>query len=115
MGSAFYSWEKCFNAISILASGSGGLRERLRDAWFDSLIRLQGHPIPWPELREKFDDIGERLTPEISAGPEAVHRMHDDDLRKIASDILSLYDSVCREYVLDPNATEQSVAARQKP
>lgn len=114
MGSAGYSWEKCFTGVSILASGSGSLRERLRDAWFSSFIRLMGHPIPWPEIREKLEDIGERLMPEISEAPDAVPTMQNHELRKIASEIVDLYDSVCREYALDPQATEHTVATRRR-
>jgi hypothetical protein len=112
MGSAGYTWEKCFTAVSILAGGAGGLRERLSDAWVSSLTRLEMHPIPWPELREKFERIRDQILPEISAAPDAVRKMEEHDLRKLAEEIVSLYDGACREYARDPNANERSVSAR---
>jgi hypothetical protein len=105
MGSSMYSWEKCYTAVIALASGAGGLRERLSNAWWHHLHLLGAHPIPWPDLREKFEKIGERLVPEISSAPEDSAKMQEDDLRSIAREIVELYDTVCARH-----ATEHTVA-----
>ena len=88
--------------------GAGSLRERPSSAWWDNLRELMGHPIPWPDLREKFDRIGERLMPEISSAPDAMHKMRDGELTEIAGEIVDLYDTLCAHTA----RTSEDTAAR---
>jgi hypothetical protein len=62
-------------------------------------MRLNTHKIPWPDLREEFDQIVEQLS-----APDAVDKMQEDNLRKVADEIVSLYDGVCRRYAVDTDA-----------
>ena len=106
--SAFYVWERTRRAVRSLAGGAGSLRERPSSAWWDNLRELMGHPIPWPDLREKFDRIGERLMPEISSAPDAMHKMRDGELTEIAGEIVDLYDTLCAHTA----RTSEDTAAR---
>ena len=107
MGSALYSWEKCHFALLTLAAGTGTLRERLASAWWNNLNLLTGHPIPWPDLAEKFDSISLRLMTEISTTEHP--RLTEDELRDHAKEIVVLCDHVFQRYALDPDATEHTV------
>jgi len=99
--SGFYTWEKCNVAVRNLASGTGNLRDRLGAAWDHGLRHLVGHPIPWTDLQQEFNKIAAKLAPEISKGSDAKRTMEEDDLRKLASDIVDLYDLVCGRYAVE--------------
>jgi hypothetical protein len=94
-GSPGYSWEKTYLAVRSLACGQGDLRERLHTAWWSHLTGLRAHPIPWPELQTKLDEIGARLVPEVSTGADSSRHMGNDELGKIAGDIVDLFNRVC--------------------
>jgi len=99
--SGFYTWEKCNVAVRNLASGTGNLRDRLSDAWGHGLHHLVGQPIPWPDLQQEFNKIAAKLVPEVSVGADARSAMQDDDLRRLASDIVDFYDLVCGRYAVE--------------
>ncbi len=91
-----YAWEKTHVAVLMLAAGTQSLRGRLEDAYVFSLIRLRPeHDFPWPDLRQKFEDLMQEMAPEgnflvaLSAWP-------DEDLKRIAEGIVGLYDRIAR-------------------
>lgn len=96
MGYNGQAWERMHLAVLTLASGTGSLRDRLRDAYTDNLRPLRPeHHFPWPDLRQSFEDLMQDLAPErrIEA---ALASWSDEDLRRIAKLIVSLYDRVAR-------------------
>ncbi len=91
-----YAWEKLHVAVLALAAGSGSLRDRLENAYVSSLMRLRPeHHFPWPDLLEEYEDLKREMAPEghfkitLASWPE-------EDLKRIAERIVSLYDRVTR-------------------
>ena len=91
-----YAWEKTYMAVRNLAIGSGVLRERLYDAWWDNLNLLTVHPLPWPDLRKKFEQISERMTQDVLEKGITNQKTSEESLRTLALEILELYDNVCK-------------------
>jgi hypothetical protein len=92
-----YVWQKTYQAVLILATSTKSLRERLGAAWWNQLNSLTGHPIPWDDLREKFEKIQRDLLPEISR--DSAPRLSEEKLREIAGEIVDLYDDACKRNV----------------
>ena len=90
------AWEKLHAAVRTLATGTDPLRNRLADAYVSSLMRLRAeHHFPWPDLRQRFEDLMLELAP--NGRVDLVLRaLSDEDLQRIAADIVSLYDRVTR-------------------
>ena len=80
-------------AVSILATGPGSLRERLSQAYF-KLFELSGLPIsPWDDLQEKYEQIHALMQKWIPA--DAMDGIsYNDELSKIADKILGLFVAV---------------------
>lgn len=109
MGSAGESWEKLNEAVSALAAGSGGLGERVWDAWLTGLMQLRLRRMPWPDLLKRFD----RIEQKISFSSVPIKEMQEEDLREIALEILSLFDAVCRRYALELHARDNNLKRRR--
>jgi len=91
VGNYSYAWEKLHAAVLILAGGSGTRSERLRDAYVSTLMRLvPERDFPDNELRERFLTLTGDIAP---GGPNevALAGWPDDDLKRLAEAIVSLY------------------------
>ena len=94
--SGSYAREKLQTAVLILAAGTGTLRERLEDAYVSSLIRLRPeHHFPWPELRQRFEDLMEELAPSGDV-KTALASWPEHDLKRIAEGLVGLADGIAR-------------------
>jgi hypothetical protein len=91
-----YAWQKTYQAVRILAASPKNLRERLSDAWWHQMNSLVGSPIPWDDLRGKFEKIQSELVPEISERAEAQTKLSEQELGTIAAEIVDLHDQVCK-------------------
>ena len=100
-GTPDYSWEKFFLAVTTLASSQKNLRERLSDAYWHNLHSLTGSPMPWEDLRDRFEQLRGKLLPEISTHGEVNAHLDEDGLRELAAEIVSLFDRVCARYPRD--------------
>jgi len=89
--STAYWWEKSFVAVDALASGARPLRERLRDAWDSSLMRMRLHASVCPELSERFN--------KIEASFSKLEALEEAQLKGLASAIVSLYTEICRVHL----------------
>ena len=99
MGGDSYAWEKLHIAVLILAAGTGSLRERLEEAYVSSLIRLHSkYQFPWNDIRRDFDDLMQEIAPARDL-TVALSRWSEEDLRRIAEGIVSLYDRVLRKTI----------------
>ena len=99
-----YAWEKFYVAVGALASATGTIQERLLGAYVNALMRLDVLHIELPrELAERFKAVSTALTQALDQGEGAVAAITDEDASKIASEIVSLYDSICRLYYADSN------------
>lgn len=110
-----YAWEKMHAAVHTLATGTGSLRERLEDAYVSSLILLRpDHHFPWSDLRQRFENLAQELAPN-GRFDLALGTWPDDDLQRIAGNIVSLYDRI--GYViaaLDEDESSEAWQARQE-
>lgn len=91
-----YAWEKTYGAASVLACGSGPLRQRLADAYWYHLSVLRDEDIPWPDLRRQFATICNELTRSGGSLREALAARPDDDVRLIAQEIVDLFGRVAQ-------------------
>lgn len=92
--SADYAREKTYLAVLTLASGSAPLRDRLADAYESQLRRLQVHQIPWPDLRQRYEDICDEIAPAGGDPRDALAAWPDEDVRRIAQAVVDLFSSV---------------------
>jgi hypothetical protein len=91
-----YAWEKLFTAVLILASGSGSLRERLENAYISSLIRIRPeHHFQDADTKERYVRLIEEIAPE-GRSDVAISMWPEEDLKRIAEELVGLYDSVAR-------------------
>ncbi len=91
-----YAWEKLHFAVLALAAGSGSLRDRLEDAYVSSLERLRPElHFPWPDLLEECQDLMREVAPE-GQFKIALASWPEEDLKRIAERVVSLYDRVTR-------------------
>jgi hypothetical protein len=93
--SAFYVLEKLTQAIYALATGAGGVHERLSNA---ALYFWPAHPedIPYEDLRRTFSGIRDDLHFEPAKGDEGrmaatLRITSDEDAAAIAQRIVGLY------------------------
>lgn len=92
-----YAWEKLYTAVLLLAAGTGTLQERLADAHSSSLTRLRAdHHFPWPDLRQRFEDLMEEIAPAGGRADVALSAWPEVDLKRIAEGVVGLYDAVTR-------------------
>lgn len=87
--------EKFHTATSTLASGTGPLKTRLRQAFVPTLITLQAEDFPWPDLWDRFLAVKEELAPN-NRPDVALERWWDFELGRIAHEIVEIYDQITR-------------------
>jgi hypothetical protein len=90
-----YAWEKLHVAVSILAAGSGTLMERVKDAHVSSLIRLQADDFSDADTRNRFTILMDEISPQ-GRSDVALAMWSEEDLRRLAEGVVSLYDAVAR-------------------
>lgn len=91
-----YAWEKLYTAVLILASSSGSVQIRLRNAYVPHLMNLRSqHHFPWPDLRQRFEDLMEELAPNGQIDV-ALANWPDEDVKRIIEGLVGLYDLVAR-------------------
>ncbi|AUX28172.1 MULTISPECIES: hypothetical protein [Sorangium] len=99
-----YAWEKLYMTVRILAASDQRLQERLAAAWVHSGIRLSYGVAPdLPEdLQAEYNAIHDALTkvqdPDQGSVNATCAALSTDEASELVQRIVSLYDSVCREY-----------------
>ena len=86
-----YVWEKLNAAVSALVGGSGTLQERLQGSYGGTLEYVEPEQLP--------DEMPEKLAKDLERIHEAMSNlsvMTDTHARRLALEILSLYDRVAR-------------------
>ena len=97
-----YAWEKGFLAVQGMATSARTIQERVGDAYIYHLVHIREENVS-PELFERIEAIGQRLTREKAIGDEGtvaatVAKMSEADAIKIADEIVSIYDEIARGY-----------------
>ena len=98
-----YPWEVFFTATHGLASGTGRIQERLENTGSYLVGRVRP-PLSMPdEIQQKADSIMDRITCIPAKGDEGTlaatcRQLSDDDARKIAQDVVSVFDEICKLY-----------------
>jgi hypothetical protein len=87
--------EKFLNATRILASHTGPMKARLREALVPDLLTLTPEDMPWPDLWERFITIREEIAPHQKTDV-LLERWWDFELGRIALEIVDLYDEMSR-------------------
>jgi hypothetical protein len=90
-----YAWEKLHVAVSILATGTGTLMERLKDAHVSSLIRLQTDDFSDVDTRNRFAILMDGISPQ-GRSDVALAMWTEEELRRLAEEVVKLYDAVTR-------------------
>lgn len=95
-----YTWEKLYVAVTTLAAGTDRLQDRLRDAYTAALIRLKPDDFP-EDQRQEFRQLQARMNREPAHRSEGTittttRLMSDEDARRIAEQIVSLFDQTSR-------------------
>lgn len=99
---ALQTWRRLFSAVLTLTCESGSVQERLADAYLSNLERLHDEP-GLPELiREDLAQLeAEMLGAEPAHGHdlvrESIRRLDRERARRIAGQIVSMYDKLTRE------------------
>lgn len=99
-----YAWEKLYVTVRTLASGTGNIQERLADAYISGLylIGLGKNDVDLPaDLRPAHADIKRRMTRVPAQGDEgsvvaSARVMSDDEARKVAEQIVDLFNEVAQ-------------------
>jgi hypothetical protein len=90
----YYSWIRVYAAVIVLAT-DGPLQLRLRDAYANSLCRLEVSDLP-PELRLKFGDLQRLMKPlapyEQTQSNSSPSGISDGDAQTCAIIIAEMYD-----------------------
>lgn len=96
-----YRWEKFFEAVNTLASGSGSIHERLFNAVaYNNLSGLNRY-FPEKDLREKYIDLMNELTEEEPIGNEGsvkatINKMTPEKASELATKIVSMFNKICK-------------------
>lgn len=99
---ALRSWRRLFSAVLILTCESGTVQERLADAYLSSLESLHDD-LGLPEAirtdlaRIEVELLGAEPDRERELLRERIRRMDRERARRIAGQIVSLYDKLARE------------------
>ena len=95
--SASHTRELLHNAARGLARGGGALAERLRYAYTDGLIQLQGATTPWPDVTDELRDIMDYFAvyPK-TIGRLIIEGLSEDDQRRVAGEIFDLFVKVTK-------------------
>ena len=88
-----HSPEKLTRGVTTLATHSGGIKERLPDAYIDSIQYVKLENVP-EKCRPQLQRIHETMMAGKGTIIEAVNLMTVDDTREIAAAIFSLYHDV---------------------
>ncbi|MFC3833872.1 MULTISPECIES: hypothetical protein [Deinococcus] len=95
-----YAREKFSVARYTLASGTGRIQERLRDAWVYSLINVMPErDLPQKHLRAEFEQHAARITSGIPVGQEGtiaayINTLSDEEAQEEAVWILSFIHQI---------------------
>lgn len=87
--------EKFLNATRILASHTGPMKARLREALVPDLLTLAPEDMPWPDLWERFITIREEIAPH-QKNDVLLERWWDFELGRVALEIVDIYDEISR-------------------
>jgi hypothetical protein len=88
---AGYAWEKTYDAVRSLATDAQPLSVRLESAWNDGLHLLTIHTLPWPDLRERFEDIEDLFKLDSRTGKPIIRMVSEDERRDVAAKIFDLF------------------------
>jgi hypothetical protein len=104
-----YAWEKFHLAVQCLASGTDPLPQRLRDAWMPSLGSLWSPThIPDAHLYARLKVLKRDLAP--ADGCLIAETLPENEQRRMANEICSLYDEVCRRRAIEQSGPEATPA-----
>ena len=88
--------ELTYRAIRAMAVGASPLVERLNRAWNEALSILVLSGVPWPDLAEKFRDIGDFFDADPRTGRRGIECVDDHHQYTIACEIFDLCVEVSR-------------------
>lgn len=88
------TWERLRTAVEALASGTESLQERLYSAAL-ALTPLKIEEFP-EELRDRVPLVSRPGVQNFDR--ENLKSLSDEDARKLAEEIVSIYDNIAREY-----------------
>jgi hypothetical protein len=93
-----YANEKLYTAALILATGQGGIHERLESAFAEQLIRLLPEDIP-KDIREDFDEVNSALTRVKAKGTEgdiaaSIKELSEEEAARLAEKIFNMFAEV---------------------
>jgi ribosomal protein L12E/L44/L45/RPP1/RPP2 len=96
-----YGWQKFHAAIHSL-TGSEPLSQRIINAYAYSLVHLKDEDVP-SEMLKKFNQFKKNITSVEAKGDEGtiaatVNSLSDEQLQKVAEQIVSMHDTVTRAY-----------------
>ncbi len=85
--------DRFYKATCILASGTGTLKVRLREAFVPALITLREEDMPWPDLWDRFITLRQEIAPDDR--PDVLlERWWDFELSRIAHEIVDIFDEL---------------------
>lgn len=95
-----HAWQRFHKAVDTLATADLSLAQRLSSAWVHNLVTLRPQELP-DDLRDRFVVLGKKLSRVAGEGGEGaidatVRTMTPDELRAAATEIVGIYDAVCR-------------------
>lgn len=92
-----HAWRHFFSAVVLLAAGSGPVAERLKLAYFDSLLHISPNPHLPEDLQTDFAALMNELKsiyPDRLADPE---RIDSTRAARLAKRVVSLYEGVTKK------------------
>jgi hypothetical protein len=90
-----FAWEKLLVAVQIVASGSGSLEGRLKDAYTSSLIRIRADRHLDDDLQQQYIQLRDAIASDDPA-IAPLSAKTDEELQQIAVGLVSLFDKVAR-------------------
>jgi hypothetical protein len=96
------AWEK-FQSATVCLARSGGIKERLTDAYRNYLALVAEEDLP-KELREEFRSVSRALTRErpLLRGEDAfratIRKMSNDEADHIATSVVLMFAAIPRSY-----------------
>jgi hypothetical protein len=95
-----YGWEKLHLAVMGAALSGDSLQEKLKSAYLYNVALLRAEDVPedvWPRIEEfKKKLTSAKVDQEIVDA--TISKMSDMDARGLVMELVSMYDSVAREY-----------------
>lgn len=97
-----YTWEKLRAAVDTLASGTGPLQQRLKDAYISGLILLKPDDLPEP-ARMDLELVHFEMTADPRSDTEGsvastAGTMSNETAQRVALAILRVYEEVSRRH-----------------